>query len=173
MEPHLICYVDDRSILLAFQRSDALLEGSDLLFRVALLLALQGNHGLGGVLHEALVRELLPDRGEEAFEVLNLCLHLLDFLLGIDERAKGYGILVGANHEGTGCGILLLNDTDGGEIGHLLDDSIVSVELVARYGLQLKFLLRCNVLCGAHVAHAGHDELHLLHVGDELATALL
>ena len=63
-------------LLLRAKGCDAFLEGGNLLFGVALLLALEGDNGLGGVGHETLVGELLLHAGEEAFEVLQLGLHL-------------------------------------------------------------------------------------------------
>ena len=45
--------------LLPFQRGDSLLEGGNLFERVALLLALHGNYGLGGMGNKLLVAELL------------------------------------------------------------------------------------------------------------------
>ena len=100
-------FIYKTSWLLTLQGSDALLEGGNLLLGVALLLALHGNDGLGGILHEALVGELLLDAGQEALEVLQLSLHLLDLGLHVNHIAKGYGVFDSTYHESGGGGVFL------------------------------------------------------------------
>lgn len=63
-------------------------------YRVALLLALQGYYLLRCVSYEVLVAELLAYAHQEAFQVLELSLCLLNLGSYVDEVAQWYGKLV-------------------------------------------------------------------------------
>ena len=65
-------------LLLLLEFLDGCLEGSDLLYRVAFLLALQGNYLLRSVSYEVLIAELLAYTHQEALQVLELSLCLLN-----------------------------------------------------------------------------------------------
>ena len=73
--------------LLVLQGVEALLNGGNLFLGVALLLALALHHGLGGVGHEVVVRELLLHTRQEALQVLQVLLELGYLGIHIDEVA--------------------------------------------------------------------------------------
>ena len=98
---------------LAFQGCDGFLQGCNFLKRVALLLALHGNNCLGGMSHKLLGAELLAHGGKEAFEMLELCLGLLNLGCHVDHLAKWYGILGGAHHERRCCRVFLAHYLNG------------------------------------------------------------
>ena len=77
--------------LLVLQGVEALLNGGNLLLGVALLLALALHHGLGGVGHEVVVRELLLHTRQEALQVLQVLLELGYLGIHIDEVAYRNG----------------------------------------------------------------------------------
>ena len=82
-------------LLFLLEFLDGCLEGSNLLNRVAFLLALQGYYLLRCVSYEVLVAELLAYAHQEAFQVLELSLCLLNLGSYVDQVAQWYGKLVG------------------------------------------------------------------------------
>ena len=86
-------------LLFLLEFLDGCLEGSNLLNRVAFLLALQGYYLLRCVSYEVLVAELLAYAHQEAFQVLELSLCLLNLGSYVDQVAQWYGKLVGTYHE--------------------------------------------------------------------------
>ena len=76
-------------LLFLLEFLDGCLEGSNLLNRVAFLLALQGYYLLGCVSYEVLVAELLAYAHREAFQVLELSLCLLNLGSYVDRSPNG------------------------------------------------------------------------------------
>ena len=82
----VVCEAAMVSFLLGLQGCQRLLEGGNLLFGIALLLALHGDDGLGGVLHKALVGELFHDTLQETFQMGELCFLLRNLGVDVDHR---------------------------------------------------------------------------------------
>ena len=86
-------------LLFLLELLDGCLEGSNLLYRVAFLLALQGYYLLRCVSYEVLIAELLAYTHQEALQVLELSLSLLNLGSYVDQVAQWNGKLVGTYHE--------------------------------------------------------------------------
>ena len=118
--------------------------------------------------YEVLIAELLAYTHQEAFQVLELSLCLLNLGCHVDEVAQWYGKLVGAYHEAGCIGTLLGDDLNLVEVVHLQSYVVVSLEIVLAYYLERQLLLLGNVLLVANGTNTGDNLLHCLNVGCQL-----
>ena len=77
--------------------------------------------------------------------MLNLSFHLLNFLIGVDERAEGNCKLVGANHEGRCSRSFLVNNCNRRKVAHLLNHAVVLLVSVSFDDLKLKLASKVDV----------------------------
>ena len=103
--------------------------------------------------------------------MLQLSLHLLDFSIHINHVAQRYGKLVGTNHEGTGGSVLLSNNLDAAQVGHLHDDGVEGLVAVLSNGLQRELFFRSDVLLIANHTNGRDELLDALNLSGELVVS--
>ena len=84
--------------------------------------------------------------------------------LYVDHVAKGYGILVGAYHEGGGGAVFLAYCSDALEVCHLHDGFTVGTGQLRVDNLQGEFFFWCNVLLRTDGTYTADNLLDILNI---------